>query len=210
MKWRSLSIIVLLLPTELHKYIRLVMTQISARTIVSQADRICQCDMFHDIDVVERIIENDMGIEVKKLHFPMVVCLNQDCDLNSDDRDKQKEGVNNNCRLLHLIVAPVFNFDSFMTGSHWGDLFDPGKKFKKDGTEIGKIKNNDDPRYHYLHFDTDSGLPDMIIDFKHFFTVSTDYLYQNIGKRVRAIDELYREKISQRFAYYISRIGLPD
>jgi len=97
-----------------------------------------------------------------------------------------------------------------MTGSHWGTLFDTGKKFKNDGTEIGKIKNNDDPRYHYLHFDPESDLPDMIIDFKHFFTVSTDYLYQNKVKRVRAIDELYREKISQRFAYYISRIGLPD
>lgn len=186
------------------------MTQISARTAISQSERICQGDMFHDIEIIESIVENDLGIEVKKLHFPMVICLNQDCDLNSDDRDKQKEGVNRNCRLLHLIVAPVFNFNSFMMGSHWGSLFDPGKKYKKDGTEISKIQINDDSRYHYLHFDVESGLPDMIIDFKHFFTVSTSYLYQNIGKRVRAVDELYREKISQRFANYLSRIGLPD
>lgn len=186
------------------------MTQISAKTSISQNERICQCDMFHDIEIVERIVEDDIGIEVNKLHFPMVVCLNQDCDLSSDARDKQNQDVNRNCRLLHLVVAPVFNFDSFMTGGHWGSLFDPGKKYKKDGTEIKKIKNNDDPRYHFLHFDEESGMPDMIIDFKHFFSVSTEYLYQNINKRVRAIDELYREKISQRFAYYISRIGLPD
>ena len=107
------------------------MIQISAKTRVSQNDRICQCDMFHDIDVVERIVEDDLGIEVKKLHFPMVVCLNQDCDLNSDDRDKQKEEVNNNCRLLHLIVAPVFNFDSFMTGSHWERFSIPAKSLRK-------------------------------------------------------------------------------
>ena len=186
------------------------MITISAKTTISQSDRICQCDMFHDIDVVERIVENELGIEVKKLHFPMVVCLNQDCDLCSDERDKQNQNANRNCRLLHLIVAPVFNFDSFIIGDHWGKLFDPGIKYKKDGTDLKKIKNNEDPRYHYLHFDGESGLPDMIIDFKHFFTVSTEYLYQNIGKRVRAINELYREKISQRFAYYISRIGLPD
>lgn len=186
------------------------MTQISARTSISQVNRICQCDMFHDIDIVEEIVENEQGIEVKRIHFPMVVCLNQDCDLNSDDRDKHKEGVNNNCRLLHLIVAPVFNFDSFRTGSHWGKIFDPGKKYKKDGTEIKKIMNNEDPRYHYLHFDDESDLPDMVIDFKHFFTISTNYLYRHIGNRVRAINELYREKISQRFSNYISRIGLPD
>lgn len=186
------------------------MTQISARTSINKESRICQCDMFHDIDIVEDIIENEQGIEVKKIHFPMVVCLNQDCDLNSDDRDKHKEGVNHNCRLLHLLLAPVFNFDSFRMGNHWGKIFDTGKKYKKDGTEIKKIINNEDPRYHYLHFDEESGLPDMVIDFKHFFTVSTNYLYQNLSHRVSAINELYREKINQRFSYYVSRIGLPD
>lgn len=165
--------------------------------------------MFHDIDVVESIYNRGKNIEVKQIHFPMVICLNQDCDLNSDERDKEKEGSNRNCRLLHLVVAPVFNFNSFLNGMHWGDIFDVEKKQRLTDTSTRKIMNNEDPRYHYLCFDNECGLPEMIVDFKHFFTVSTDYLYKNLDKRVRAIDALYREKISQRFAYFISRIGLP-
>lgn len=183
---------------------------ITARTSINPNDRVCQCDMFHDIEIVENLSEQGAKIEVKRLQFPMVICLNQDCDLNSDKRDREKTGNNKDCRLLHLIVAPVFNFDNFKSGGHWGGIFDIGKKYKSDETATKKIMNNEDPRYHYLHFDENCKLPDMIIDFKHFFTISTDYLYQNIDKRVRAIDALYREKISQRFAYYISRIGLPD
>ena len=187
------------------------MSQITAKTTpILEVNRISQCDLFHDIDIVEQIVEKGNKIEIRQLHFPMVVCLNQDCDLSSDEIARQLPNTNKNSRLLHYIVAPVFNFDSFKIGNHWGSLFDTSKKYKNDGTEISKIIKNEDPRYHYLHFDAESGLPDMIIDFKHFFTVSSDYLRNNLDKRVRAVNELYREKISQRFAFYISRIGLPD
>lgn len=182
----------------------------TAKTTVSPNDRIYQGDIFHDVEIVESISQSGKNIEINQLRFPMVICLNQDCDLNNDERDRLKKDKIHNCRLLHLIVAPVFNFNSFLNGIHWGDIFEAEPKQKTSDTTIKKIMNNEIPRYHYLCFDQECGLPDMIIDFKHFFTVSTDYLYQILDKRVRAVDTLYREKISQRFAYYISRIGLPD
>ena len=70
--------------------------------------------------------------------------------------------------------------------------------------------NNEDPRFHFLHFEDGFKLPDMVVDFKHFYTINTDYLYQNIDKRVCSLSELYREKLSQRYAYFLSRIGLPE
>ena len=72
------------------------------------------------------------------------------------------------------------------------------------------IVYNEDPRYHYLHFNEESKLPDMVIDFKHFFTISTEQMYDNLGKRVCSVEKLYRKKICQRFAFFQSRIGLPD
>lgn len=86
-----------------------------------------------------------------------------------------------------------------------GALFDNPKR-----TEGFKIKNNDDPRYHYLHFNEESQMPDMVIDFKHFFTISTEAMYDNLSHRIFSVEELYREKICQRFAFFQSRIGLPD
>lgn len=47
-------------------------------------ERISQCDIFKDVDVVEYVKETEGKVIVSTLHFPMVICLNQDCDLNSD------------------------------------------------------------------------------------------------------------------------------
>ena len=186
------------------------MTQISAKIKKTEGNRINQCDIFHDIDIVECITEGADGVSVSYIRFPLMICLNQDCDLNSDERDKLKENSNKDCRLLHLIVAPLFNFDVFKDGQHWGDIFQTGQKYNPNRTDGKKIMNNEDPRFHFLHFEDAFELPDMVIDFKHFYTVSTEYLYRNINNRVCSLSELYREKISQRFAYFISRIGLPE
>lgn len=187
--------------------------QISAKTKKLESleeIRINQCDIFHDIDVIEYIEELKDGIRVNYIHFPLVMCLNQDCDLNSDSRDKNKEGSNKNCRLLNLIVTPLFNIDSFSQGTHWGDLFQNCAPINLKKTQGAVIMNNDDPRYHFLHFEEGFRLPDLIIDFKHIYSVSTQYLYDHISNRLCSVSELYREKVSQRFAYYFSRIGLPD
>ena len=174
-------------------------------------DRISQCDIFQDVTVIEDIKLEGTEMEIKRITFPYVICLNQDCDLNSDKRDKDNNpSGNKNCRLLHLIVAPLFVFDSFIEGTHWGEIFNPVPAINVKKTEGKKIMNNEDPRYHFLHFNVESKLPDMVIDFKHFFTISTEQMYNNLTSRVCSIEELYREKICQRFAFFQSRIGLPD
>ena len=186
------------------------MSEITAR-VKQSLDRISQCDVFHDITIVENIKIQGDEMELKTITFPYVICLNQDCDLNSDklDKDNNPKG-NKNCRLLHLIVAPLFNFSSFIEGKHWGDIFDASPPINIKRTQGEKIRKNEDPRYHYLHFNDESKFPDMVIDFKHFFTISTEQMYENLSNRVFSIEELYREKICQRFAFFQSRIGLPD
>ena len=146
------------------------MTQISAKIKKTEGNRINQCDIFHDIDIVECITEGADGVSVSYIRFPLMICLNQDCDLNSDERDKLKENSNKDCRLLHLIVAPLFNFDVFKDGQHWGDIFQTGQKYNPNRTDGKKIMNNEDPRFHFLHFEDGFELPDMVIDFKHFYT----------------------------------------
>lgn len=186
------------------------MNEITAK-VRKPIERISQCDIFHDVTIVENIKVNGTDVELKTITFPYVICLNQDCDLNSDKRDKEKNpDGNKNCRLLHLIVAPLFIFDSFLEGTHWGGIFDPMPANNIKSTSGKKIMNNEDPRYHFLRFNAESNLPDMIIDFKHFFTISTEQMYDNLSNRVCSVEELYREKICQRFAFFQSRIGLPD
>lgn len=187
------------------------MSAITAKVRIPIEERISQCDIFQDIEIVEGLKLEGTTMELKTIMFPYVICLNQDCDLLSDYRDKNNpQGTNKNCRLLHIVVAPLFNSDSFKMGTHWGTLFDSSSVIKEKETKWKKIMDNEDPRYHFLRFDGKSQLPDMIIDFKHFFTISTEFLYEKMPQRLCSVEELYREKICQRFAFFQSRIGLPD
>ena len=70
---------------------------------------------------------------------------------------------------------------------------------------------NENKRYHYLNFAQDVELVESVIDFKHYFTVTVNYLNSiREEKYVCSIESLYRELILQRFSNFLSRIGLPD
>ncbi len=108
----------------------------------------------------------------------------------------------------------MFIFDDYLTGEHWGDLFSKSQPGKRKDTKIKAIMDNDTSRYHYLKFsDNDqiggNKIPELIIDFKHYYTINKSVVYNNLDKRMCSIDDLFREKISQRFSYFQSRIGLP-
>lgn len=58
------------------------------------------------------------------------------------------------------------------------------------------------------------GLPELGIDFKKIFTIPTDEIYQRIAlgqvKRRAVLVSPYLEHLSSRFAYFLSRIALPQ
>jgi hypothetical protein len=180
--------------------------KISAKKSKTQTKRICQGDIFCNIDIIENfnVIKNKVYLD--KISFPYIVCLNQECDLESDFNLTS----NKDSKLLHLAIAPAFNFEEFLTGNHWGDIFENSKGGKRKDTKINLIIDNEIPRYHYLNFSSKDKMPELIIDFKHFFSINKDFLYSKIDQRICSIDDLYKEKISQRFSHFISRIGLPE
>ena len=180
--------------------------KISARKMMKNQERVSQGDIFHDIEILEDMEADKSIITVKKISFPYVVCLNQECDLENDFNNRNEISDNS---LLHIAIAPAFIFEQFLSGSHWGDIFSNNRPQKRSDTTIRKIIDNEIPRYHYLKF-PDKEMPELLIDFKHFFTVNRDFIYNKIDKRLCSIDDLFREKINQRFSYYISRIGLPE
>lgn len=168
-------------------------------------ERIMQGDIFHDISVIEDVIaKGDGSVQLKKITFPLVICLTQDCDLHTDyiHRADNRSG-----SLLHLIVAPLFEITSFREGKNWGDVMNIGDHINSE--KMKSIKQNNDPRYHYVVF-PEKEMPELIIDFKYFFTINRDALYGRINQRVCSVDDLFRELINQRFCDYICRIGLPE
>jgi len=78
--------------------------------------------------------------------------------------------------------------------------------------EWRKVCQNNVYRYHYLGNAEEQQVPELILDFKHYFTIPRDIAYRPDFKKcyLATMDDLFREHLSQRFANYLSRIGLPE
>ena len=178
-----------------------------------KTDRIKQGDILSDVEYIEYVdIENGI-IKASIIKFPLVIVLTQDCDLTWDYASRNREKGDQDKYLFSVIVAPLYNYDHFSTGDHLSEL---GQKMralspKLTATENKNLMSNETPRYHYLEFDDAVPIVNSVIDFKHYFTVSVTKLQEHKKSHyVCSVSELFRERISQRFSNYLSRIGLPD
>lgn len=170
--------------------------------------RISQGDVFRDIECIEYAVEKKGIIEVSKIVFPLVIVLTQDCDLLQDSDHRHKEKQSN--KLLSVLIAPLYNAEHVFQGEHLADIgikMEPINKKKSPGT---LLMQNERPRYHYIDFPADIPLVASVADFKHYFSVHVSYL-EKIRKTnfVCRLSDLFREDVSQRFAAYLGRIGLP-
>lgn len=178
----------------------------------AKKSRVCQGDIYRNIEYIEYISEKNGIIEVSKIVFPYVVILTQDCDLAQDylfrwSRTSQKS---QDKWLISVLVAPLYNAEHVFQGEHMSELDMKMSAINK-GKSPGKaLMRNKDPRFHFLEFPEESSLVPSIIDFKHYFSVNVGYL-KNLKKTnfVCSVSPLYREDISQRFSSFLARIGLP-
>ncbi len=179
-------------------------------TKTEPTSRVQQGDVIRDVELIERITEAGGVIEVAKIVFPLVVVLTQDCDLEQESRFLA-DNKGDDKRLLSILVAPLYNAEHLYAGEHLSELemrMEPINSRKSPGQFL---RNNERPRYHYLEFPENVPVVPSVIDFKHYFSVPGDYLRDLRRERlVCTIGALFREDVSQRFACFLSRIGLPE
>lgn len=192
------------------------MAEVITKTYLEKTGIINQCDIFRDVEFIEYVKEDENIIEVSKVIFPYAIVLTQACDLQQDFNARKKiaetQSGNQDKFLISVIVAPIYNFEDFRQGKHLEQLgFVMEPKGKRTRSLCGNIIKNENKRYHYLNFDKDVDIVESVIDFKHYFTVTVNYLNSIYNEKyVCSIDSLYRELISQRFSNFLSRIGLPN
>lgn len=133
-------------------------------------------------------------------------------DYNARKRIEFENRGNQDKFLISVIVAPIYNFEEFRIGTHLDQLgFMMESKGRRDRTLCKNIIKNENKRYHYLNFAQDVEIVESVIDFKHYFTVTVNYLNSiREEKYICSIESLYRELILQRFSNFLSRIGLPE
>ena len=184
------------------------------QTNKADCDRVRQGDIYEKVPYYESYKETNGEFELTIYEFPYVLVLTQDCDLeqNKNDRSKARELdttelKDNDKHLISIIVVPLYNSEHLFSGEHLSQL---DIKAQKHNSDLRKpIKNNQNPRYHYIEFSDDVVVPNSVIDFKHYYSVSLEWLESHSANRICGINPIYRELISQRFSNYLSRIGLP-
>lgn len=185
----------------------------------NDSNRILQGDLLNDVKLP---IAVPGKLEIIESNY--LVVLSQDCDLNQDygarleiknidiDENPDKFSSLNNKLIPSVLLCPAYPAEQLRMGEHLQFLqLKLPVISKSTKTPWKKICQNETPRYHFLHEYEPFEIPDLVIDFKRFYTVSTEYLYNNYSNVYFAsLNALYRENLSQRFANYLSRIGLPD
>jgi len=181
---------------------------------VRKDPRVRQGDVFRDVEFVESVIEEEGIIRVARIIFPLVIVLTQDCDLAQDFRARygRKERPSNQDKfLLSVLVAPLYNLEHVYNGEHLSQLGIQMATVPRRGHTGSSLLKNRRPRYHYLEFPSGVPLTNSVVDFKHYFSVTVEYLKR--AKRddfVCNVAPLFREDLGQRFASFLSRVGLPE
>jgi len=182
---------------------------------VDPEGRPCQGSLYRDMILVipGGSLRADK-IPFSTLEMPYAVAMSQECDLALDcearEKDLSHKPAPEDKLLLSVLICPAYRSSLFKEGRHLEDL---GMKMHRHSSKPwGVLKNNSNPRYHFMCAWPPLQVPELVIDFKHFHTISTEFLRKVYGGPKHHIARLacpYREELSQRFASYLARIGVP-
>jgi len=173
--------------------------------------RVCQGDILRDLKF-KAVKEEEHLFDI---FLPYAIVLSQDCDLHygltiQTNPTDQSDGQLHNQFLPNILFSPAFPAELAKDGTHLYGLFNVVQD-KKDSQTWKLIKQNHNERYYFLQAHTDYQIPDLLIDFKTYYTLPKDYFLSLYNACYLAtVNELFREHLSQRFSNYLNRIGLPD
>ena len=185
-------------------------SRIDSRFVKHDVYRICQGDIIRDLCF--QVVDPDGS--VAELQYPYVVVMTQDCDLQQSANKGSTSAVDtaalHNQFLPNVLLTPAFPAEAARSGDHLLKIF--SIKQERINSDTWKLvsKNRED-RYHYLSGKHDMQVPELLIDFKHYFTLPYDILFADYPQHyLSTVNELFREDLSIRFCNYLARIGLPD
>ncbi|MBU1110145.1 hypothetical protein KKB83_00820 [Patescibacteria group bacterium] len=173
-------------------------------------ERVTQGDILAKLEYRFPVFQAEK-VEVAKITLSYAVVLTQDCDLEQDYKCRacsSQENSSNDKFLQSVLICPAYLAEQFKTGIHLEKL---GLKMNTWSSEQWKsITQNQNQRLHFLSEDPALEIEDLIIDFKHYYTIPRDEMYESHKKLYLAsLEILFREDLSHRFTHYLSRIGLP-
>lgn len=170
-------------------------------------DRIYQGDILHDLPVLSSEFVNG-EFEISSIDLPYAVIMTQDCDLQWD-YETRKNIKNHDKYLPTILVCPAYLAEKLRAGTHLEKIDQVMQKWNSE--KYKDIKNLNNERFHFLESNPNMQIAELVIDFKHYYTIPRNVLYHMYKEKYLAsLNQLFRDHLSRRFANYLSRIGLPE
>ena len=159
---------------------------------IEQGDILFDCPYY---DVLSDGINEEIQAKVVEYN---VVIVTQSCDIANNKVDK-------------IFVAPWIYISEAISKRSESSKGPMSKKEKK--SFFKHLADGVMPSHHILDKDIEKGLEDYpVIDFSNAFTISQKTLKSTIAKRCYVIRLIspYKEHLSQAFARFFMRVGLPS
>jgi hypothetical protein len=123
------------------------------------------------------------------------VVVSQSCDLENN-------------KIEIVLVCPFYSIEYFFESLSPSDRLGKGRE-----RILRALKQGNLPAYHLLNRDEENGIPNFpIVDFRNVYGVSFNFLKTyapTLARRQRLLPP-YREQLSQAFARFFMRVGLPN
>lgn len=163
---------------------------------INESDELEQGDMIPNCPIVippsKIAVGDELEIEIKLIDS---IILSQSCDL-----------ANNKIQIV--LVCPYFLLKTFIESL---PVSERSKKAIKKNIE--NLKKGFLPGYHLLNKSVENNIKDyVVVDFRNVYGIQIESLKEiakNLNSRYRLLPP-YREHLSQAFARYFMRVGLPQ
>lgn len=194
------------------------MVSTSKAKIVPQDEGVNQGDIFKDVKYSFIDSEDNDSIDVIEYTFPYAVVVSQSCDVAFMDEFESGENSLPVKYMPSILLCPIYSKELIAHGEHLKEIYEDINRtliagspyYNKD--DIKTTEKDQHVRFHALKVVANNRtlLDNMVIDFKHIFSVPMKYLRNNRDKRMCSIEDIYIDQIVNKMAAYLSRIGLPD
>lgn len=177
------------------------------------ASKIQQTAILRDVKIPEVHSRTARSARVDFATYPWLVVLNQDCDLEMDHHARSGTGppnsnpVSRDKRLRSVLLCPAFLELEILSGTYVEGAHEVS------GTRMHILMDNRDERFHVLNSEPPLVEETLIVDFKLILTATPEYVEHWIRNhresRVAILNPPYRDRLTQRFANYFTRIAEP-
>lgn len=165
------------------------------------------------VDIGSLRLADQESLKIGEKVHPFALILTQDCDLDWDYSVRQQSNSEDSSVPAHKLLPNVLLCELWLASQLKGQHSLNSGLWKP-------IRKNRDERFHFLEKPQAScdlmkdGFPDdLTLDFKRVFTIDTEELYFRLEtdtKRRCCLQGPFVQDISNRFAYYLSRVALPE